>query len=103
MLEVEIEAYQKIDLYVWIFVPIIIVMTIMQFAFFTLYNGQFHPMNKILILSNPGKNIFNFLMTFSLVFYESSHIIFYPTFPISQEFGIIGTNVCLTDIMWAMY
>ena len=67
VLEMEVEAYQRIDLYVWIFVPIIIVMTILQFAFFTLYNGQFHPMNKILTAANPGKNIFMSFMTFWLL------------------------------------
>ena len=72
VLQLEIEAHQKIGLYVWIFVPIIIVMTIMQFGFFTLYNGQFHPFNKIITLTNPGRgwgskfgqNGFFFIFTF---------------------------------------
>ena len=59
VLEIEVEAYQKIDLFVWIFFPIIIVLTILQFAFFTLYNGQFHHMSKILNQTNQSKHTFH--------------------------------------------
>ena len=46
-LQMEIDAYQTAK---WLFlcIPIVILLTSIQFGFFTLYNGQLHPMSKIL-------------------------------------------------------
>ena len=47
-LEMEKEAFQKAQLFSWIFFPIWIIMAIIQAVCFVLSNGQFHPLAKIL-------------------------------------------------------
>ena len=47
-LEMEKEAFQKAQLFSWIFFPIWIIMAIVQAICFELSNGQFHPLAKIL-------------------------------------------------------
>ena len=46
-LQMEIDAYQTAK---WLFmcIPIVILLTLIQLGFFTLYNGWLHPMRKIL-------------------------------------------------------
>ena len=46
-LQMEIDAYQRAK---WLFlcIPIVILLTLIQLGFFTLYNGWLHPMSKIL-------------------------------------------------------
>ena len=46
-LQMEIDAIQTAK---WLFlcIPIVILLTLIQLGFFTLYNGLFHPMSKIL-------------------------------------------------------
>ena len=46
-LQMEIDAIQRAK---WLFlcIPIVILLTLIQLGFFTLYNGQFHPLSKIL-------------------------------------------------------
>ena len=47
-LEMEKEAFQKAQLFAWIFFPIWIIMAIIQAVCFVLSNGRFHPLAKIL-------------------------------------------------------
>ena len=47
VLQMEIEAYQTVSLF-FILIPVIILLSILQLGFFTLYNGRFHPMSTIL-------------------------------------------------------
>ena len=47
-LEIEKEAFQKAQIFAWIFFPIWIIMAIIQAVCFVLSNGQFHPLAKIL-------------------------------------------------------
>ena len=47
-LEMEKEAFQKAQLFSWIFFPIWIIMAIVQAICFALSNGRFHPLAKIL-------------------------------------------------------
>ena len=57
-LEMEKEAFQKAQLFAWIFFPIWIIMAIVQAVCFVLSNGQFHPLAKILEncdVSDEGK------------------------------------------------
>ena len=50
-LQMEIDAIQTAKLlFMWI--PIVILLTLIQLGFFTLYNGWFHPMNKILYVAS---------------------------------------------------
>ena len=46
-LQMEIDAYQTAK---WLFlcIPILVLLTLIQLGFFTLYNGRLHPMSKIL-------------------------------------------------------
>ena len=46
-LQMEIEAIQTAK---WLFlcIPTVVLLTLIQLGFFTLYNGRFHPMSKIL-------------------------------------------------------
>ena len=46
-LEMEKEAFQKSQLFAWIFFPIWIIMAIVQAVCFVLSNGRFHPLAKI--------------------------------------------------------
>ena len=48
VLEMEIEAYHKVQLFSWIFFPIFIGFALLQLFFFFLYNGPLHPLAKIL-------------------------------------------------------
>ena len=48
VLDMEIEAYHKIQLFSWIFFPTFIGLAVLQFFFFFLYNGPLHPSAKIL-------------------------------------------------------
>ena len=48
VLDMEIEAYHKIQLFSWIFFPTFIGLAVMQYFFFFLYNGPLHPSAKIL-------------------------------------------------------
>jgi hypothetical protein len=47
LLQMEIDAYQTAK---WLFlcIPTVILLTLIQLGFFTLYNGWLHPMRKIL-------------------------------------------------------
>ena len=47
-LEMEKEAFQKAQLFSWVFFPIWIIMAIIQAICFVLSNGRFHPLAKIL-------------------------------------------------------
>ena len=47
VLQMEIEAYQTVSLF-FILIPVIILLSMLQLGFFTLYNGRFHPMSTIL-------------------------------------------------------
>ena len=47
-LEMEKEAFQKAQLFSWVFFPIWIIMAIVQAVCFVLSNGRFHPLAKIL-------------------------------------------------------
>ena len=47
-LEMEKEAFQKAQLFSWIFFPTWIIMAIIQAVFFVLGNGRFHPLAKML-------------------------------------------------------
>ena len=46
-LQMEIDAIQTAK---WLFlcIPTVVLLTLIQLGFFTLYNGRFHPMSKIL-------------------------------------------------------
>ena len=46
-LQMEIDAFQTAK---WLFlcIPVVILLTLIQLGFFTLYNGPMHPMSKIL-------------------------------------------------------
>ena len=46
-LQMEIDAYQRAK---WLFlcIPVVVLLTLIQLGFFTLYNGWLHPMSKIL-------------------------------------------------------
>ena len=46
-LQMEIDAYQRAKL-LFLCIPVVILLTLIQLGFFTLYNGQFHPLSKIL-------------------------------------------------------
>ena len=47
-LEMENTAYNKARIFSWIFHIITIVSSVLQYAFFHLYNEKFHPMAMIL-------------------------------------------------------
>ena len=47
-LDMEMESYEKSKLMAWICYPTWILLTIIQAVCFILYNGQFHPLSKIL-------------------------------------------------------
>ena len=47
-LDMEIEAWNLSFYFAWIFYPIFIVMTGLQFLFFNLYNSKHHPLSMIL-------------------------------------------------------
>ena len=47
-LAMEIEAFQKAQLFSWIFFTIWIILAIVQAVCFILSNGRFHPLAKIL-------------------------------------------------------
>ena len=47
-LTIEMEAYEKVKLYSWIFFPILTVMSLIQAFCFYLYNHHLHPFSKIL-------------------------------------------------------
>ena len=55
-LDMENEAFQKAQLFSWIFFPIWILLAIMQAVCFLLSNGKLHPLAKILEACNDGKN-----------------------------------------------
>ena len=58
VLDMEIEAYDKIQLFSWICFPIFSAMAVLQYFFFFLYNGPFHPSTKILDgIDNTSKGI----------------------------------------------
>ena len=46
-LQMEIDAIQRAKL-LFLCIPIVILLTLIQLGFFTLYNGWLHPMSKIL-------------------------------------------------------
>ena len=50
-LQMEIDAYQRAK---WLFlcIPVVVLLTLIQLGFFTLYNGWFHPMNKVLYVAS---------------------------------------------------
>ena len=53
-LQMEIDAIQTAK---WLFlcIPIVILLTLIQLGFFTLYNGRLHPMSKILGVTSTKK------------------------------------------------
>ena len=55
-LDMENEAFQKAQLFSWIFFPIWILLAIMQAVCFLLSNGKLHPLAKILEASNDGND-----------------------------------------------
>ena len=55
-LDMENEAFQKAQLFSWIFFPIWILLAIMQAVCFLLSNGKLHPLAKILEACNDGNN-----------------------------------------------
>ena len=48
VLDMEIESYDRIWLFVYMFPPIFITLAVLQYLFFFLYNGPLHPSAKIL-------------------------------------------------------
>ena len=50
-LQMEIDAIQTAKL-LFLCIPIVILLTLIQLGFFTLYNGRFHPMNRILYVES---------------------------------------------------
>ena len=46
-LQMEVDAYQTAKL-LFLCIPTVILLTLIQLGFFTLYNGRLHPMSKIL-------------------------------------------------------
>ena len=44
----EIESYERVKLFAWIFFPIFVFLAIVQILTFFLYNGPLHPLSKIL-------------------------------------------------------
>ena len=46
-LQMEIDAYQRAKL-LFLCIPVVVLLTLIQLGFFTLYNGWLHPMSKIL-------------------------------------------------------
>ena len=55
-LQMEIDAIQTAK---WLFlcIPTMVLLTLIQLGFFTLYNGWFHPMNKILYAASTKETI----------------------------------------------
>ena len=47
-LNIENEAFQKAQLFSWVFFPTWIILAIVQAVCFVLSNGRFHPLTKIL-------------------------------------------------------
>ena len=47
-LNIEKEAFQKAQLFSWVFFPTWIILAIVQAVCFVLSNGRFHPLTKIL-------------------------------------------------------
>lgn len=54
-LDMENEAFQKAQLFSWIFFPIWILLAIMQAVCFLLSNGKLHPLAKILEACDEDK------------------------------------------------
>ena len=75
-LNIENEAFQKAQLFSWVFFPTWIILAIVQAVCFVLSNGRFHPLTKILEgcdNSDEGKYL-NSIITciYGLVFSKKS-------------------------------
>ena len=55
-LDMENEAFQKAQLFSWIFFPTWILLAIMQAVCFLLSNGKLHPLVKILEACDDGND-----------------------------------------------
>ena len=55
-LEMEKEAYYKSGIFSWAFIPTYIIMALIQFGFFCLYNGSFHPMYCVVATETTGND-----------------------------------------------
>ena len=53
----EKEAYYKSGILSWVFIPTYIIMTLIQYGLFCLYNGSFHPMYCVLAETTKIDNI----------------------------------------------
>ena len=67
-LEMEEEAIETAFLF-FLCIPIIVVLTRLQFAFFNLYNGSLHPMSKILdtVMSKKAGNFYIYFHISSII------------------------------------